>query len=259
MKKLKQTEIDEAMELIRYKYDDYIELYNKPVNLRRAFEQRYIEALQLRMDLSRFLAAEMEVIQELEKREVKEMRKMLDVKKASMAEEREKKNVAQKVWEDNLKRIQHYPEFELNFDATHEIAKLTGAMRWFEQEYWGAIDSMAISVGNSRQADFRISIETEWRAYTINGKDGVPSRLSKYKSLSSRFPKDISAIEWEERQILFDAATFLARVRDYFIELINDDRYTGEQKEKMIIAQEELDILLVNFRLTDLIRLSQKR
>lgn len=259
MKKLKQGEIDALLEKIRFKYDDFIGRYNKSVILRNSFEQRYLEALHYRMDLTRFLTAEMEAIQELEAREIQEMKKLLDKKKASLAEEKEKKNIAQKVWEENLRRIQHYPEFPLAFEASHEIAKLIGAMKWYEQEYWTSLDTLAISSGNSRQADFRISLETGWRSFTVDGRDGVPSRLAKYKSLSSRFPKDVSSTEWEERQILFDAAGFLGRVRDYIEELSHDDRFTQPQKDKMITAREELENLLADFRLMDLIRLSQKR
>lgn len=258
-KKLKSGEIDETLKKIRLKYDTYIQRYDKSESLKWAFEQRYLEALTMRMDLGRFLQAEIDAVMELEEREVREIKKLKERKQAALLEAREKKDTARKVWEENNRRIQHYPEFDFDHEASHEISKLIGAMHWFEKEYWIPLDSLFRSSGSSRQANNRVAIEMRWRDFCVAGREGVPLRLAKYKSLLSRFPRDLNSLEWEERQLLFEAATFLGLVRDFLQEAMGDERYKIPARERIREGKDQLEEILLNFRLADLIRLSQKR
>ena len=258
-KKLKQGEIDDALEKIRLKYDDYIARFGKPGTLKSSFEQRYLDALRMRMDLTRFIQAEIDAVMELEARELREIKRLKQQKQADLQEAREKKDTAQKVFEENLRRIQHYPEFDLDREASHELKKLVGAMHWFEKVQWIPLDAIFRASGSSRQANMRVNLELRWRDFCSPGREGVPLRLAKYKSLLSRFPKDISAVEWEERQLLFEAASFLGAVRDFLSEAVSDERYDVGEKEKIREGKDILEGILVDFRLADLIRLSQKR
>jgi len=258
-KKLKQSEIDEAIEKIRQKYDEFVTRFGKPAALKTGFEERYLYALRMRMDLARFIQAEVDAVMELEARELREIKKLKEKKQASLMEAREKKDTAQKVIEENLRRIQHYPEFDFEHEASQELKKLIGAMHWFEKAYWIPLDALFRTSGSSRQANSRVALEMRWRDFCSPGREGVPLRLAKYKSLLGRFPRDISAVEWEERQLLFEAATFLGLLRDFLNEAAGEDRFDITEREKIREGQTILEGILVDFRLADLIRLSQKR
>ena len=64
-RKLTPGEITSSIEKIRRKYDEYVDKYFKPASLRKAFEGRYLKALQAKVDVSSFLLAEISAIQEL--------------------------------------------------------------------------------------------------------------------------------------------------------------------------------------------------
>ncbi|MDR1893538.1 MAG: hypothetical protein LBQ61_02445 [Spirochaetales bacterium] len=253
-----QKEWDQLLTKIRGEYDEFIALFKKSSTLRSGFEQRYFDALHRRQELGAFLRAEWEALEELKSRELKEKQSKKDKEKAAEAD-KARQNITEKVLEKNLQKIEGYPDMEFSRDFPHEIKKLFGAMQWFERGYWVPLDSIALANGNSRMADIRVALETGWRAFTFMGRDAVPIRLAKYKSLLEKFPRDQRSIEWEERQVLFDAANFLGRIRDYLEDLAVDDRYTEAQKEQLNAGVKEMTQLLANFRLEDLVRLSKSK
>ena len=81
MKKLSDIEIKQVLEKIRSKYKNLINEFNKPSTMSNAFEDRYISVLKNRMDLSTFLLAEIEAVEQLYKIEVqKEKDRQLEIK-----------------------------------------------------------------------------------------------------------------------------------------------------------------------------------
>ena len=56
--KLTPDEITKVVAKIRQRYDEYIFKYFRPKTVKFAFEERYAEVLQKRMDISTFLMAE---------------------------------------------------------------------------------------------------------------------------------------------------------------------------------------------------------
>ena len=54
----------------------------------------------------------------------------------------------------------------------------------------------------------RMSLELRWREFCPKSSGELPSRVVKYKNLLSRQPRDPLELEWEERQILYDAGPF---------------------------------------------------
>ena len=112
-KSLTAQEIQNAVEKIRKGYDDYIIRYIKPPRLRQGFENRYWEALQSRVDISAFLKAEIEVLQELMAKE--EERKSVEDAKKIQKENivPEKKNFADRIIEELKGRIIEYPDAPL--------------------------------------------------------------------------------------------------------------------------------------------------
>jgi len=111
------------VEKIRKRYDEYISRYFKPKSLREAFESRYIRALRGGIDVSSFLLAEISAIEELIGRE--EQRVMAGPARPAPARE---PSFADKVLEENRKRITKYPEVPFHADAGEEVRRLVGAL-----------------------------------------------------------------------------------------------------------------------------------
>ena len=72
-KKLTHDEIKKVLSKIRQKYEILISDYNKSSTILENFEDRYISALQNKMDLSVFLLAEIEAVEELINKEEKDL------------------------------------------------------------------------------------------------------------------------------------------------------------------------------------------
>ena len=65
MEKLSPEEITRVVAKIRKRYEDYIYKFFKPKTVLFAFEERYLEALQRKTDVSTFLMAEISAVEEL--------------------------------------------------------------------------------------------------------------------------------------------------------------------------------------------------
>ncbi len=258
-RRLKQKDIDQALEEIRLLYDEYITKYDKSSTLKTSFDERYYDALRFRMDLSVFFRNEKSALEGMEASDRREREKAFQ-KKQEVIENREvKQDTARKVWEENMKRIEKYPDFIFHDEASFDLVKLIGAVRRYEKEHWNDLNSVFHSVGTGRQMDSRMALEIRWREFCNSGRDGVPSRLSKYSTLLSQFPRVPQSIEWEERQILYDAARFLGSVRDFLKGFLANDRLGIPELEKVKAGTTELEEILTDFRLLDLVRLSGQK
>ncbi len=82
-RRLKQKDIDQALEEIRLLYDEYIAEYEKSPTLKTSFDERYYDALRFRMDLSVFFRNEKSALEGMaasDRRErEKELRKKQEV------------------------------------------------------------------------------------------------------------------------------------------------------------------------------------
>ena len=118
--KLSPEEITKVVAKIRERYDEYIFKYFKSKTVKFAFEERYAEVLQKRMDISNFLIAEIEAIQELIKREEAKIA-------AGPQSEQGRESLAdrvERIYQENLEKIRKYPEIEIHPTANEEIKRL---------------------------------------------------------------------------------------------------------------------------------------
>lgn len=129
MKDLSTAEINLVLEKIRAKYTKLISHYNKSKSLLDNFEDRYIFALKLRKNLTMFLMAEIEAVEEIFKNEEKKHSDFIEQKyaKAKPAE----KSFADKVLDENKKRYSRYTRINIASEAEDEVCFLSGAARDF--------------------------------------------------------------------------------------------------------------------------------
>jgi hypothetical protein len=209
LNKLTPGEIRSAVEKIRKRYDRYTHEFHKPRSVRDAFEERYRQALASGVDISTFLMAEISAIEELlkreEDREAAEAQKPVDVPK---------KDHADKVVEENLKRIEKYPDFPLHKDASVEVRRLLGALHAIEQDQWRTITGALRNTAYSINSVEMLTLDSRLRSLASADKEGVPAFLVGYMTQLRRFPRNYAAMERQEKEYILESAFFL---NDLFI------------------------------------------
>jgi len=177
-RRMKQEQIEEALDEIRRLYDQLISSHGKSASLKDSFNERYYDALRMRMDLPNFFKNENDAIQAMESEVFREQQAEIDKMQYQAKNQVQKKDTAQKVWEANLKRIEKYPDFFFHDEANHDIVKLLGAMRSYESKHWQDLAKLFRVSGTGRQMDTRMALELKWREFCEPVSDGLPSGLS---------------------------------------------------------------------------------
>jgi hypothetical protein len=203
-RKLTPGEITSVVEKIRKKYDEYVTKFFKPRLLRQAFESRYIHALRARADISSFLLAEISAIDELIVRE--EERVALG---PIRVEGLKGPDLADKVLEENRKRIEKYPDVPFHKDAGEETRRLLGALNTLAQDHWpemaGALRTTTFSMNSLEM----LNLDSQLRFLASPDRDETPQFLLRLEAQLKRFPRNYAAIEREEKEYLLETAFFL--------------------------------------------------
>jgi hypothetical protein len=172
-RKLTPGEITNVVEKIRRKYDEYVSKFFRPRSLRAAFEGRYIRALRAKLDISSFLIAEISAIEELIKRE--EERITLGPVKS---EGEKAPDIADKILEENRKRIEKYPDTPVHKDAGEEVRRLLGALDTLAQESWPELAGALRNTGYSMSSLDMLNLDSQLRYLSSPARDEVPSSSS---------------------------------------------------------------------------------
>lgn len=133
---LSEHEISKVLTKIRKIYKEYAEKYGSSMFNLEAFNNRYAQALRDRTNLTVFLAAETQAIDDIKQK----AEESIERKKQEEYEQRNKyANSFEKQADDMLnefnKRIRKYPRKELCEEASEELERLYGAM----SEFYGCI------------------------------------------------------------------------------------------------------------------------
>lgn len=252
LRKLTPAEIKSTVQKIRMKYDEYHYKYFKSTKFKQQFEERYINALKTGVDISAFLLAEIEAIEELLKREEE---KVL-AKDPPTVKELPQKSFADKIIEENRQKILKYPEINFHPDASEEIRRLYGALNKLQQEYWPSLYNVLRNTVYSLNTRIMMNMETQLNTLGGTGKDGVSARLDRYIARLNRFPRDYKAIDKEEKDYLLEVAFFLHSLVETLTEAQVKYHASLGEEEKIRLAEviNYVTDLLVDFRLKDLKR-----
>ncbi|QEN09491.1 hypothetical protein EXM22_16435 [Oceanispirochaeta crateris] len=242
--RLTSKEVDAALVRLRKTYDDYIISYMTSIDEKSAFEDRYIEALHARVDLTRFIRDEIGYLQGLIREgEAQKARSQRPV----VAVERPVKGFADRILEELEKKIESYPEIVLHDDASIEVKKLYGALKVLDHEYWTTISSFIRKVHSST-----VSYNLENRLYrmTTVGGDAVPPDLDRYLFLLNQKGKYTKELFRESQECIKRASFFLHELHQILLEC--QDR--GLMDESVEIAYNYVENIINDFRLKDLKR-----
>ena len=234
------------------KYDEYHYKYFKSTKFKQQFEERYINALKSGVDISAFLLAEIEAIEELLKREEERVLAQGPPKENGLPQQ----SFADKIIEENRQKILKYPEINFHQDASEEIRRLYGALNKLEQEYWPSLYNVLRNTVYSMNTRIMMNMEAQLNALGGTGKDGVSARLDRYIARLNRFPRDYKAIDKEEKDYLLEVAFFLHSLVETLTEAkVKYHAFLGEaEKTQLDEVINYVTDLLVDFRLKDLKR-----
>ena len=83
------------------------------------------------------------------------------------------------------------------------------------------------------------------------GADGVPPRLTRYRSLFERFPRNYREIDTEEKKCILDAAHFLHQITDTVKEMTSAEKLAASERQKLEQMREYVKDVIADFRLKD--------
>jgi hypothetical protein len=246
MHKLTPQEISSTVEKIRLRYDEYTYKYLKPRTIRYAFEDRYLEAIKSSSDISSFLIAEIEAVEELIRREER---------KAGLPKEPGGQSVGERVdrvVQENLERIRKHPEVPLHPGASEELRRLLGAMCRLEEKHWAVLNACLRDTAYYRSSLAMVRFENKLRGLASRGSDGIPTALSRYIYHASRFPRDYLAIDREEKQYILECA-FLLHDLDEILEkvVVNYPRLDDSSRGGLKDVQVYIQGIIEDFRLKE--------
>jgi hypothetical protein len=244
--KLTPGEISSTVEKIRKRYDDYITRYFKPKRLLRAFETRYIKAIRAGVDVSSFLLAEISAIEELIAREEER------IQAGPQPVENEQPSFADRVLEENRKRIASYPDVPFHEDAGEEVRRLAGALGDLERVRWGDLGAALSDTMYAMSSPEMLALDSQLHYLSTSKPDQPPAFLARLMSQLRKFPRNYPAIDREEKEYLLEAGFFL---NDLVVVLERVGKvYTEMPAEQKQIVQEALAYvtsLLGDFRLKE--------
>ncbi len=231
-KKLTPGEITSCVEKIRGKYDQYVSKFYKSRFLRSAFEDRYLKALKEGVDVSSFLLAEISAIEELSQRE----EDRIAAGPPQPAAPAPAPSFADRVLEENRKRIAKYPDFGFHQDANEEVRRLLGALADIYHNRWQplghALRKTTYSMGSSEM----IRLDSDLRSLAAGDLETAPHLLLQLVAQLRRFPRNHLAVEREERDYMLAAAFFLNdlhaaldQVKRLYTDMAEEDRRLVEE------------------------------
>jgi hypothetical protein len=245
--KLTPGEISSSVEKIRKRYDEYISKFFKHKSLREAFEGRYIKALRAGIDISSFLIAEISAIEELIKREEKRVMAALP-----RAGEEKAPSFADKVLEENRKRIEKYPDVRFHNDAGEEVRRLVGALSGLEKDHWLDLTYALRNTMYAMSSPEMLALDSQLRFLASTNREKTPQFLARLVTQLGRFPRTYAAIDKEEKGYILEAGFFL---NDLFTVLERVQRvYTKMGAQEKQVLHEKMGIvanIISDFRLKD--------
>lgn len=219
MAKLSEQEIDLVLKKIKNKYEKLISEFKKSRVLLENFEDRYLKALKSRFDITTFLMAEIEALDELFKKE--------EEKKSQQEKEKSEKinqnpTIADKVYEENKKRILKYIRVPLNhIDSDEDLERLFGAVREFINDHLPSLEYIYRDKRHSTDGE-KINFYTNKFLSNYDYKGEVPISRQ-YLGALERIPKDYKKIEYEHNFAMKETAFLLNELLDVLEKILKNE------------------------------------
>jgi hypothetical protein len=243
--KLSEHEIEKTIKKIKDKYNTLIKDFNKPRSILKSFEDRFIDVLKKNQDVSKFLIGEIEAIEEFHNKEIQKKEESKKIK-ADFEKRKGEKSFVDRIFEENVMKIQKYPSAFINEKADEDIQKLIGAIREFITKYFPALpiifDSQIYHSIKNYLSAFHHKIILKY-----NYRDEVPIART-YISALEKIPIDTKKVEYEYYFILKESAFILNDFYDYMKNLFRSNKIPDTDQIINISSSELDNELAKNFK-----------
>ena len=252
-KKLDHDEIEQAKDKILEEYDHLIVRFMKPMSLKTSFLDRYLGAMRARMDMAHFLHAEMSAVKEVFRREEAREEEI----RAAKAKRNEKKKArnegfADRIIEENRQRIEKYPDLDFHNDASPEVKKMAGVLKFIDDEYWPAIDDILRRSSATLYSNSRLALEKSIYELATSKVGSASNRLSVYITILGRFPRDYRALEREGQLYILNAAHFLHNLHSEMAKMLEQNNLDSDELVFIENVSDYVHNVIADFRLVDL-------
>ena len=237
MKSLNDNEIKLTLKKIRSKYDELVRFYKKSRVLSDAFEERYMSALRKKNDISVFLLAEIEAVEVLLK---KEDLKSKEEKIVKVEKQETKETFADKVFDENRKKIQKYPGVDLGSESDEEASKLLGAMRQLLNDYFPALNYIYKERRHTTEGEYVTGIYHKL-VTQYDYKNEVPI-AKHYCSALTRQPRDFKKIDYEHRFLMQETAFLLNDIYEALDMIVKKNNIPLPENKIIIIKNDKQNI-----------------
>lgn len=209
MQKLSKKEVELVVDKIKDKYKKIIVDFKKPETILEAFSTRYITALKAHLDISMFLLAEIEAVDEIYKNEEKKQ-----VEQKNRKNLKKGQSVADRIFEENLQRIKKYPRIRLTDEGDEDVEYLCGAIREFIIIHWPVITHIFQENRQSRAA-LKVNEYHHALISLYDTKGAVPIARHYVTALGLR-PVNFKKADFEYRRILQETGFLLNDIMKLF-------------------------------------------
>ncbi len=249
MAKLTRAEIDRTVEKVVKRYDEYIRRFFRSPRLKSAFEERYFHAVKHQMDMQQFLAAEIDVVEELIRREEEKAARKAPPSAPGAVK---KDDFADRILKEFEAKIEKYPEIRIHKDANPEIRHMLGALGVLDSEHIPMLQDALKNTNYAFNTQGMMTLDGQLRSLSSVGTDGISPRLTRYFNLLSVFPRDYKAIDREEKSFILEVSFFLHDLYDILTQ-VSTDLYAMSRAEQGKLQRGKMFIegMIDDFRLKD--------
>jgi len=240
---LSKSEVEKLMEKLQNQYVEYSKKYgSKWFNL-DSFKERYIMAIENKMNLESFIIAEMDNIDKI----IDKIEKKIDKKIIHKENSKTYSEKVDKIVEDNLARIQKYTFIFLHESAGIEISHFYGAIMDFATNYYSIL---WVIISDQRQKMILDKFDAKLNELAIPRGTNPPKRLQDHVYVISRaYSKEID-IERDKNEYLKESAFLLHEIID-FCEKLNQKKDPNWEEpvkfEKLYIDDDKKQKIIDNF------------
>lgn len=247
--RLKTSEINRVLDKIRNHYDEYSEKYGTFLFNRKAFEDRFLNALRMKTDLQAFAFAEVTAFEDLKKKlnqktEENRIRKELPFTQK-----------IEKMLEDFRKNTEKYPALHTKSSLAGENQRICGAFAEFYDRFWLQLFGLlGQDLTRERKTHDRISMELQ--KYFLTQKNRLPSRVESFELALKRDGFDQSHLNF-----MREAAMLAGQIRLYIRGLRDrqaDLRVQSEDQPDASVllppASDYIEQIISDFRFTKLLK-----
>jgi hypothetical protein len=159
---------------------------------------------------------------------------------------------ADKILEENRKRIEKYPDVPFHNDAGEEVRRLVGALSGLEKDHWPDLTTALRDTMYAMSSAEMLSLDSQLRFLASTNREEIPQFLTRLVSQLGKFPRNYAAIDREEKEYILEAGFFLndlitvlERVQRVYTEM-------GAQEKRILDEKKAIIWEIINdFRLKD--------